>query len=144
MKPCWLRLLSVLQGLRRTLNALALPHRLPPRPITVVVRTDASGTTQQVTEYLAADANAWTLGSGKTIGWPKCVVTVQGSEGVVSYVAANTLSVGCAPPGPHALPLPPGSSGEPERGCQVHAQNSGECHFHSAAGISVRAALVRA
>ena len=96
--PCWLRLLSVLQGLRQTLTVSGSPRRLPPRPITVVVRTDASGTTQQVTEYLAADANAWTLGSGKTIGWPKCVVTVQGSEGVVSYVAANTLSIGCVLP----------------------------------------------
>ena len=86
----------VLQGPAAPPDRAGLPRRLPPRPITVVVRTDASGTTQQVTEYLAADANAWTLGSGKTIGWPKCVVTVQGSEGVVSYVAANTLSVGCA------------------------------------------------
>ncbi len=79
------------------------PRRLPARPITVVVRTDASGTTQQVTEYLAADPAAWQLGAGKTVGWPKCVVTVQGSDGVVAYTAANALSIGRAargaPPG---------------------------------------------
>ena len=72
-------------------------RRLPARPITVVVRTDASGTTQQVTEYLAADPADWLLGSGKTIGWPKCVVTVQGSDGVTQFVAANALSIGCVP-----------------------------------------------
>lgn len=63
----------------------------------MVVRTDASGTTQQVTEYLAADPADWLLGSGKTIGWAKCVVTVQGSDGVTQFVAANSLSIGCAP-----------------------------------------------
>ena len=61
-----------------------------------MVRTDASGTTQQVTEYLAADPAAWQLGAGKTVGWPKCVVTVQGSDGVVAYTAANALSIGRA------------------------------------------------
>jgi phosphate transport system substrate-binding protein len=60
---------------------------LPGVPITVVYRSDASGTNAVFTSYLAAAApKAWTLGSGKTVQWP----TGQGAaknQGVSAAVA---------------------------------------------------------
>lgn len=47
---------------------------LPSLPITVVYRSDSSGTNSIFTSFLAATSKKWTLGSGKTISWP----TVEG------------------------------------------------------------------
>jgi phosphate transport system substrate-binding protein len=59
---------------------------LPPTPITVVYRSDSSGTNAIFTSFLAATASTWKLGSGKTVSWP----AGQGAEknqGVTAAVA---------------------------------------------------------
>ncbi len=44
---------------------------LPSTPITLAVRADSSGTTQNFTEFLVKSApSAWSLGSSSTIKWP--------------------------------------------------------------------------
>src|SRR5882762_5566092 len=46
---------------------------LPSTPITLAVRSDSSGTTQNFTEFLVeATGSAWSLGSSSTIKWPSC------------------------------------------------------------------------
>jgi phosphate transport system substrate-binding protein len=82
--------------------------KLPATPVTAFHRSDGSGTTQVVSEFLDSQAKgAWTLGSGKEINWPGGQ-GAKGSEGVtagvkqtdggiayseVSFAKANSLSV---------------------------------------------------
>ncbi|HWG91888.1 MAG TPA: phosphate ABC transporter substrate-binding protein PstS [Candidatus Thermoplasmatota archaeon] len=70
---------------------------LPDNPITVVVRSDGSGTTDTFTTYLAqAAASTWTLGKGKTVSWPASVQQAKGNDGVGSTVKNNPYTVGYA------------------------------------------------
>jgi ABC-type phosphate transport system substrate-binding protein len=57
------------------------------------VRVDGSGSTQLLTQYLALDPG-WQLGIGNTVVWPKCAQQVQGSDGVISYLAATPNAIG--------------------------------------------------
>lgn len=60
--------------------------KLPSLPITVVYRSDASGTNAIFTGFLAATSSKWKLGSDKTVSWP----VGQGAEknqGVSAAVA---------------------------------------------------------
>jgi phosphate transport system substrate-binding protein len=82
--------------------------KLPTTPITAFHRSDGSGTTQVVSEFLDSQAKGtWTLGAGKEINWPGGQ-GAKGSEGVtagvkqtdggigyseVSFAKANSLSV---------------------------------------------------
>ena len=82
--------------------------KLPATPVTAFHRSDGSGTTQVVSEFLDSQAKgAWNLGSGKEINWPGGQ-GAKGSEGVtagvkqtdggiayseVSFAKANSLSV---------------------------------------------------
>ncbi len=68
--------------------------RLPSADIYPVVRVDSSGTTELVTNYLATDPS-WMLGVGKSVAWPKCAQQVQGSDGVLNYVANQKNAIGC-------------------------------------------------
>ena len=58
---------------------------LPSTPISVVYRSDSSGTNAVFTGYLAAESKKWTLGSGKTVQWPSGT-GAQKSAGVANAV----------------------------------------------------------
>jgi phosphate transport system substrate-binding protein len=68
---------------------------LPPAPITVVHRSDGSGTTYIFSNYLSAVSPAWAakVGTGKTLNWP----VGEGAEGngsVASTVNITPFSIG--------------------------------------------------
>lgn len=68
-------------------------RRLPSADINPVSRVDSSGSTELLTNYLATDAS-WALGVGKSIAWPKCVKQVQGTDGVLAYLASQKNAIG--------------------------------------------------
>ncbi len=70
---------------------LTLPHK----PITVVHRSDGSGTTGIFTNYLAAVSADWKskVGAGTTVNWP-VGVGGKGNEGVASAVKNTRYSIG--------------------------------------------------
>jgi phosphate transport system substrate-binding protein len=68
---------------------------LPPAAITVVHRSDGSGTTYILSNYLSAVSPAWAakVGTGKTLNWP----VGEGAEGngsVASTVNSTPFSIG--------------------------------------------------
>jgi len=68
---------------------------LPGAPITVVHRSDGSGTTYIFSNYLSSVSPAWAkaAGAGKTISWP-VGEGAQGNDGVTSAVYRTTWSIG--------------------------------------------------
>ena len=70
-----------------------VPCRLPSADINPVARVDASGSTELLTNYLATDSG-WSLGVGKTVTWPKCVKQVQGTDGILAYLASQPFAIG--------------------------------------------------
>jgi len=70
--------------------------KLPATPITVVVRNESSGTTQQFTNFLVkAGGAAWTRGAGSTHDiWPAGVEGGQGNPGVAQAIKATDGTVG--------------------------------------------------
>jgi phosphate transport system substrate-binding protein len=84
-------LADIFQGKVKTWNDAEIKAdnegvNLPSTPITVVYRSDSSGTNAIFTSFLAATSSRWKLGSGKTVSWP----TGQGAEknqGVSAAVA---------------------------------------------------------
>lgn len=75
-----------------TLNpGLALPHK----EITVVHRSDGSGTTAIFTHYLADACTDWRnkVGEGKSVSWP-AGIGGKGNEGVANYVKMTPHSIG--------------------------------------------------
>jgi len=69
--------------------------KIPAQPITVVRRSDGSGTTFIFTEYLSSVSNEWKtkVGSGTAIEWP-VGVGAKGNEGVAGNVAQTKNSIG--------------------------------------------------
>jgi phosphate transport system substrate-binding protein len=68
---------------------------LPSTPITVAVRSDSSGTTQNFTEFLVESAgSAWTLGSSSTIKWPSTARAASGNSGVAQVVKSTPGAIG--------------------------------------------------
>jgi phosphate transport system substrate-binding protein len=68
---------------------------LPSTPITVVHRSDGSGTTSNFTKYLAAAApDTWTLGSGDTVDWSTSTQAGNGNNGVAQIVTQTDGAVG--------------------------------------------------
>jgi phosphate transport system substrate-binding protein len=68
---------------------------LPNLPITPVVRSDSSGTTQNFTTYLTkADPTDWTLGASKTIKWPSNPTEGNGNPGVANAIKAKSGAIG--------------------------------------------------
>jgi len=68
---------------------------LPNLPITVVHRSDSSGTTANFTSFLVkADATDWTLGTGKTINWAGNTVAGNGNSGVASAIKGKSGAIG--------------------------------------------------
>jgi len=69
--------------------------KLPSTPITVVHRSDASGTTANFTAYLkAADPTDWTLGSGKTVQWSTGTQAGNGNAGVAQVIKGKDGAIG--------------------------------------------------
>ncbi|MBD2252232.1 phosphate ABC transporter substrate-binding protein PstS [Nostoc parmelioides] len=68
---------------------------LPNQPITVVYRSDGSGTTGVFTKHLSAISPDWKskVGDGKTVNWP-VGVGAKGNEGVTAQVQQTQGSIG--------------------------------------------------
>jgi len=68
---------------------------LPSTAITVAHRSDASGTTQQFTQYLmTVSPSIWTLGAGATVPWPADTQAGNGNPGVANIVKSTDGAVG--------------------------------------------------
>jgi phosphate transport system substrate-binding protein len=69
--------------------------KLPGAPISVVHRSDGSGTTFNFTHYLSQVSPSWKAGpgEGKTVSWPTGVGG-KGNEGVAAYVKQLPNSIG--------------------------------------------------
>ncbi|HVW35299.1 MAG TPA: phosphate ABC transporter substrate-binding protein PstS [Acidimicrobiia bacterium] len=68
--------------------------KLPPTAITVVHRSDGSGTTEQFTKFLEAATPAWTLDSGSTVNWPADTQAGNGNSGVAQIVNGTNGAIG--------------------------------------------------
>lgn len=70
--------------------------KLPNKSITVVHRTDASGSTFVFTNYLAKSNSAWraAIGEGETVAWKSGQVGSKGSEGMAKAVQQIPGSIG--------------------------------------------------
>ncbi len=68
---------------------------LPNEPITLAVRSDSSGTTQNFSLFLEkAAGSAWTLGSSSTISWPSTARAGSGNGGVAQIVKSTPGAIG--------------------------------------------------
>jgi len=69
--------------------------KLPQTDITVVHRSDGSGTTAIFTDYLSGVCPAWKekVGSGTSVSWP-AGIGGKGNEGVSNYVQQASNSIG--------------------------------------------------
>ncbi len=71
--------------------------KLPSTKITVVHRSDGSGTTSNFTKYLVAAApTTWKLDKGETVAWPASTQGAEKSTGVTSVIAGTDGAVGYA------------------------------------------------
>jgi phosphate transport system permease protein/phosphate transport system substrate-binding protein len=68
---------------------------LPSNPITVVHRSDGSGTTFVFTDYLSNVSPEWKskVGSSKSVQWPKGI-GAPGNEGVSASISGSKYSIG--------------------------------------------------
>lgn len=80
-----------------TLNS-QIASKLPAKQITVVHRSDGSGTTEIFTNALTSFSNDWTVGHGTTINWPADKagngVGGNGNQGVAAAVQITPDSIG--------------------------------------------------
>jgi phosphate transport system substrate-binding protein len=68
---------------------------LPSTAITLAVRSDSSGTTQNFTQFLVdATGSAWSLGSSSTIKWPSSARAASGNPGVAQVVKSTAGAIG--------------------------------------------------
>jgi phosphate transport system substrate-binding protein len=68
---------------------------LPSTPITLAVRSDSSGTTQNFSLYLmTAAASDWSLGSSSTIKWPSTARAGNGNPGVAQIIKSTPGAIG--------------------------------------------------
>jgi phosphate transport system substrate-binding protein len=91
---------AIFQGQIKTWNdpkiAQANPGvNLPNLPITVIHRSDGSGTTSVFTSHLSAISPGWKsqVGSGKTVNWP-VGVGAKGNEGVTAQIQQTQGAIG--------------------------------------------------
>ena len=77
------------------IKALNSGANLPSTSITLAVRLDSSGTTQNFSLYLEkAAASDWTLGSSSLISWPKTAHAANGGNGVAQAVKSTPGAIG--------------------------------------------------
>jgi phosphate transport system substrate-binding protein len=68
---------------------------LPNEPITIAVRSDSSGTTQNFSLFLEKAApSVWTLGSSSTISWPSTARAGSGNGGVAQIIKSTPGAIG--------------------------------------------------
>jgi phosphate transport system substrate-binding protein len=68
---------------------------LPNEPITIAVRSDSSGTTENFSLFLEkAAGSAWPLGSASTISWPSVARAGNGNGGVAQIVKSTPGAIG--------------------------------------------------
>jgi phosphate transport system substrate-binding protein len=68
---------------------------LPSTAITIAVRSDSSGTTQNFSLFLEKAAGSdWTLGSSSTIKWPSTAHAAQGNSGVAQVIKTTPGAIG--------------------------------------------------
>jgi phosphate transport system substrate-binding protein len=87
---------KIFQGDITTWNDAAITKdnpkvKLPSEPITVVHRSDGSGTTSNFTKFLKAATPAWKLDASETVNWPSGsnFQGAQGSTGVTGVVKST-------------------------------------------------------
>jgi phosphate transport system substrate-binding protein len=69
--------------------------KLPSTEITVVHRSEGSGTTQNFTNFLVKAApTVWTLGTGSTVQWPSNTQAGTGNGGVAQLVKTTDGAIG--------------------------------------------------
>lgn len=91
---------KVFQGEIKTWNDPALKAlnpgvNLPSTAITVAVRSDSSGTTQNFSLYLQkAASSVWKLGSASTIKWPSTAHAGAQNTGVASIIKSTPGAIG--------------------------------------------------
>jgi phosphate transport system substrate-binding protein len=69
---------------------------LPSAPVIVIHRSDGSGTTRILTEFLTAATDAWRGGAGFSVAWPEGSLKANGNEGVATLVRETPFSIGYA------------------------------------------------
>jgi phosphate transport system substrate-binding protein len=91
---------DIFQGKIKTWNDPAIKAinpgvTLPSTPITLAVRSDSSGTTQNFTLFLQdAVPSVWKLGSSSTITWPSTAHAGNGNGGVAQIVKSTPGAIG--------------------------------------------------
>jgi phosphate transport system substrate-binding protein len=91
---------NIFQGKITTWNNSAIAAdnpgvKLPSTAITLAVRSDSSGTTQNFSLFLMdAVPSVWTLGSSSTINWPKTARAGAGNGGVASIIKSTPGAIG--------------------------------------------------
>ena len=77
------------------IKALNPGAALPKKDITVVHRSDGSGTTAIFTDYLSGTCKVWKdkVGAGTSVNWP-VGIGGKGNEGVANYVKRGSGSIG--------------------------------------------------
>ena len=69
--------------------------KLPSTPITLAVRSDSSGTTQNFTLFLQDSVgSAWKLGSSSTVTWPSSAHAASGNSGVAQVIKSTAGAIG--------------------------------------------------
>jgi phosphate transport system substrate-binding protein len=76
------------------IKALNSGVNLPSTPITLAVRSDSSGTTQNFSLFLQTAASNWKLGADSTINWPKSAHAGNGNGGVAQIVKSTPGAIG--------------------------------------------------
>jgi len=93
-------LAGIFQGTIKTwddpaIKALNSGMSLPSTTITLAVRSDGSGTTQNFSQYLVdAAGSAWKLGTASTISWPSTARAGDGGSAVAQIVKTTTGAIG--------------------------------------------------
>ena len=91
---------NIFQGKIKTwddpaIKALNSGVSLPSSSITLAVRSDSSGTTQNFSLFLeTAVPTVWTLGSSSTIAWPSTARAGNGNSGVAQIVKSTPGAIG--------------------------------------------------
>jgi phosphate transport system substrate-binding protein len=93
-------LAGIFQGTIKTwddpaIKALNSGASLPSSPISLVVRSDSSGTTANFSQFLVdAAGSAWKLGTASTITWPSSAHAANGGSGVAQAIKSTSGSIG--------------------------------------------------
>jgi phosphate transport system substrate-binding protein len=71
---------------------------LPAKAIIPVHRSDGSGTTYALSDYLSKVSSSWAthMGKGTSLSWPQGELAGKGSSGVAGTVSSNPYSIGYA------------------------------------------------